>query len=59
MDVHFDLPPLRDEPVKSFSFLYSSPDLRSVKIAEAILIKNNEPKLNIKYDEMRDFLSLY
>ena len=59
MDVHFDLPPLRDELVKSFSVLYSSPDLRSVKIAEAILIKNNEPKLNIKYDEMRDFLSLY
>ena len=60
MDEHNDAPPLTNELVKSFSIIYSSHgDLMSVKIAEAILIKNNRPLINIKYNELYDFLRLY
>ena len=60
MDEHNDAPPLTNELVKSFNIIYSSHgDLMSVKIAEAILIKNNRPQINIKYNELYDFLRLY
>ena len=60
MEEHDDAPPLTEGHIKSFIIIYSSQgDLMSVKIAEAILIKNNRPLINVKYNELYDFLRLY
>ena len=56
---HGDEPPLLEEHLKSFRILYSNHDLFSIKIAEAILIKNYKPVINTKYDEFHDFLRLF
>ena len=55
MDCHEKLPPKFDEFVKSFQILFSCNDILSIKIAEAILIKNNKPIINVKYNELYDF----
>ena len=59
MDVHNDMPPKLAEFIKCFSIMYKNNDVVSVKIAEAILIKNDKPIINIKYNELYDFLHLY
>ena len=41
--------------MKSFKIIYRSGDLVSVRIAEAIAIKNDRPIINTKYDEFYDF----
>ena len=56
---HQDEPPPVDEHLKSFKILYSNCDLFSIKIAEAILIKNYKPFINTRYDELHDFLRLF
>ena len=59
MDSHNDAPPLIATFKESFSILYGCGDLSTVKIAEAIFIKNNNPVINTKYNELYDFLKLY
>ena len=59
LDSHDERPPARDELIKYFRILYRSSDLMSVKIAEAILIKNDRPIINTKYNELYDFLKLF
>ena len=59
MDDHNDAPPKYDQLIRSFSILYSSSEIFSVKIAEAIFIKNLKPHINVKYNELYDFLRLY
>ena len=56
---HDDLPPKYEDLIKCFSIIFKSNDILSVKIAEAILIKNDKPIINIKYNELYDFLNLY
>ena len=59
MDSHNDAPPLIATFKESFSILYGCEDLSTVKIAEAIFIKNSNPVINTKYNELYDFLKLY
>ena len=59
MDMHNDRPPVQNELINHFKILYRSSDLMSVKIAEAILIKNDRPIINTKYSELYDFLRLF
>ena len=56
---HNNRPPFSNELIRSFTILYRSGDLMSVKIAEAIAIKNDRPIINTKYDELYDFLRLF
>ena len=58
-DSHNNRPPLPDQLIKYFKVLYRSSELLSVKIAEAILIKNDHPIINTKYNELYDFLNLF
>ena len=58
-DTHMEEPPLVEDLLKSFSIVHSSEDLLSIKIAEAILIKNLKPQINVKYNELFDFLKLF
>ena len=51
--------PLVEDLLKSFSIAHSTEDLLSIKIAEAILIKNLKPQINVKYNELFDFLKLF
>ena len=53
------MPPKLEELLKNFKIMYKSNDIMSVKIAEAILIKNYKPIINIKYNELYDFLNLF
>ena len=59
MDVHNDMPPKFVDFINCFMILYKDNDILSVKIAEAIMIKNDKPIINIKYNELYDFLNLY
>ena len=59
MDVHNDMPPKFVDFINCFTILYKDNDILSVKIAEAIMIKNDKPIINIKYNELYDFLNLY
>ena len=56
---HNDRPPFSNVLMSSFKIIYRSGDLMSVKIAEAIAIKNDRPIINTKYDELYDFLRLF
>ena len=51
--------PLVEDLLKSFSIVHSTEDLLSIRIAEAILIKNLKPQINVKYNELFDFLKLF
>jgi len=44
---------------KQFSIIYNYSDLRELKIAEALCIKQNNPYINVKYNEMACYLNLY
>ena len=59
VDTHNDAPPPIVAFKESFSILYMCGDLSTVKIAEAIFIKNDNPVINTKYNELYDFLKLY
>ena len=45
--------------ISNFEVIYSNPEIITSKIAEAVLIKHHKPILNIKYNELYDFLSLF
>ena len=59
VDAHNDIPPKFDTFLDYFNIIYSSSDLLSVKITEAILIKAEKPVINVKYNEFFDFLRLF
>ena len=59
MDIHNDMPPKYDEFMKCFKIIFSHNDILNVQIAEAILIKNDKPIINVKYNELYDFLNLF
>ena len=44
---------------KDFKILYNFQDSLTLRIAEAIHIKNTNPFINVKYNELFDFLSLF
>jgi len=44
---------------ENFSILYNNNKFRNVKIAESILIKNNRPYINVKYNEMENSLHIF
>ena len=56
---HSMLPPSFDSFKTCFSIFYSNNNLISIKIAEAIKIKADSPKINVKYNELFDFLKLF
>ena len=53
-----DIPSLNDF-VGCFEVVFSSCCTRNLKIAEAILIKSKKPDINVKYNELYDFLQLF
>ena len=56
---HSMLPPTIDQFLKDFKILYSFQDPLTLRIAEAIHIRNANPFINVKYNELFDFLSLF
>ena len=42
-----------------FTILFSSENVKTLKIVEAIKIKAETPKINVKYNELYDFLKLF
>ena len=56
---HDKLPPKMSEFVENFEVIFSDHDILNVKIAEAILIKNDKPVINVKFNELYDFLILF
>ena len=58
-DVHNDIPPKFSNFIESFTIIYKGNDILPVKIAEAILIKHEKPVINVKYNELYDFLRLF
>ena len=46
MDTHDDMPPKYADLIQYFTIIYKCNDILSVKIAEAILIKNDKPIIN-------------
>ena len=59
IDSHDDIPPKFDEFLESFTIVYKGTNMLSVKIAEAIFIKHYKPIINVKYNELYDFLGLF
>ena len=58
IDHHMN-PPSADILIKNFSILYSSPQLPNLKTAEAIIIKQTNPYINVKYNEFFHSLTLF
>ena len=56
---HDKLLPKLDIFRQNFEIIYADHDVLNLKIAEAILIKNDKPVINVKYNELYDFLKLY
>ena len=56
---HSISPPPIDSFINSFSIIYSSNNVISLKIVEAINIKQINPIVNVKYNENRSFLLLF
>ena len=56
---HDKLPPPISGFVECFEVLYSSGCVRNLKIVEAINIKSEKPEINVKYNELFDFLHLF
>ena len=59
LDTHNNMPPKFNELIQCFSIIFSHNDILSIKIAESILIKNDKPVINVKYNELYDFLNLF
>ena len=51
--------PTFDEFADCFEIVFSSACCLNLKIAEAILIKTKKPHINVKFNELYDFLQLY
>ena len=56
---HNELPPQFDVLSNQFEIVFNSTEILNVKIAEAILIKSKNPYINVKYNELYDFLKLF
>ena len=56
---HNCLPPNPDNFCHQFSILHRSHQPTELRIAEALLIKNLNPFINVKFNEMSNFLNLY
>ena len=56
---HDKLPPTYDAFKEMFEIKYFSNEKIKVKIAEAISIKSDRPLINVKYNELFDFLKLF
>ena len=52
-------PPPATTLIENFKIIYASPELINLKIAEAITIKTTKPIINVKYNELYDFLKLF
>ena len=52
-------PPTSDRLIDHFTIIYSSAEVMNLKIAEAITIKASKPIINVKYNELYDFLRLF
>ena len=48
-----------DEFSKSFTIVFSSENIRIVKIVEAIKIKSEKLEINVKFNESNNFLQLF
>ena len=60
MHEHDKLPPSSmDVFSRCFEIIYSSEDVRNLKIVEAITIKSEKPHINVKFNELYDFLQLF
>ena len=53
------LPSPFDQFQNDFKILYKFDDTLTLRIAEAIHIKNRNPFINVKYNELYDFLNLF
>ena len=53
------MPPKFDELIQCFSIIFSHNDILCIRIAEAILIKNDKPVINVKYNELYGFLNQF
>ena len=56
---HSTMPPKLPEFSNCFKILYSSEHVINLKIVEAIFIKSEKPIINVKFNELYDFLQLY
>jgi len=56
---HDILPPKLNYLRSMFKIIYSSSDSLKIKIAEAIAIKRDEPVVNVKHNELYNFLKLF
>ena len=56
---HDKLPPKLTDFIENFNILHADHDTLNLRIAEAILIKNDKPVINVKYNELYDFLKLF
>ena len=52
-------PPSFDTFASCFEIVYSSEEVRNLKIVEAIKIKSEKPIINVKFNELYDFLQLF
>ena len=43
----------------SFEIMYKNSSVKSIRIAEALLIKENMPYINVKYNEMSSILKIF
>ena len=48
-----------DDILDSFEIMYTNSSVRCVRIAEALLIKENMPYINVKYNEMSSILKIF
>ena len=53
------LPPILDNRISHFKIVYANSDLISFKIVESIRINISKPMVNVKNNELYDFLSLF
>ena len=56
---HDKLPPCYDELKGLFKIEFSSNELQTLKVVEAIQIKSVRPYINVKYNELYDVLKLF
>ena len=52
-------PPPATTLIENFKIIYASPEFINLKIAETITIKTTKPIINVKYNELYDFLKLF
>ena len=56
---HDLLTPKLENPISNSEVIYSNHELIPLKIGDAVLFKTHKPIINMKYNEISDFLSLF